>query len=452
MVLFLQLRWRWGVRRFVLLLLSASLTLLTSQQAQAGTTTAGIINSTIQAMPGCLRYEVRGVCFFLTCTIVGCWISSSVRVRHYAPDAIVSTYNDPLQHPWAELGKPLSVALASVGSAMVGTILDTSANTGRTAREEMTFKSVDVIANPVGMLASAVTSGTLPDLPSQFAVPGTSELMAFPSQELPRIQSQWAATPMQTGNTLIDAARRTAQAPAALLSNIRTLSSQINTLQSGVGPVRDVLNGTLDAKQIGVAAGKLVGIDLAGLRQIGQMVSMVGGNQSLFCPGAASAFTLHYQSDLDGPFWRSFIPLELLYPMAWFPGSSDVTQGNALINTWGGRYPRTGELAQINPVKASAVYAERAASIVRQAAQPHIYRRLQANMSGYQVFESQGDTKWQMVYPRNSGCMTFGENDSLAIASYGDGQSSSEAGYIWNLWQRYDCCSKAGAMYLYTIP
>jgi hypothetical protein len=105
-------------------------------------------------------------------------------------------------------------------------------------------------------------------------------------------------------------------------------------------------------------------------------------------------------------------------------------------------------------VKASAVYAERAASIVRKPAQPHIYRRLQAGaLSGYVVFESQGAPDWQMVYPRSSpDCMQFGQNDALAMSSFGDGNTTGEAGYIWNLWQRYDCCSRAGAMYLYSVP
>jgi integrating conjugative element protein (TIGR03756 family) len=427
-------------------------------QGQAGTTTAGILNSTIQAMPACLRYEVRGVCFFLTCTLFGCWISTSVRVRHYVPDAIVSTYNDPLQHPWAEVGKPLAQAMASVGSALVGSMVDSSANTARHGREEITFKSVDVIGNPVGMLSSSLGGGSLPGLPSKFSVPSTQELMAFGSQELPNIRAMWQSVPAQTGNTMLDAARQTAQAPAALLNKINSVATQIRNVNSAVGPVREVLNGSVDASQIGVAAGNMVGVDVSALRQLGQSIvslgSLGGGSASVLCPGAASAFTLHYQSDLDGLFWRGIVPLELLYPMSWLPGSADVSQGNAAISTWGGRYPRTGELVQSNPVKASAVYAERAASIVRKPAQPHIYRRLQAGaLSGYVVFESQGAPDWQMVYPRSSpDCMQFGQNDALAMSSFGDGNTTGEAGYIWNLWQRYDCCSRAGAMYLYSVP
>ena len=441
------------VRKHLKSLLLVACISLSVGGADAGTTTTSILNRTIQALPACLRYEVRGVCFFLTCSWFGCWVSTSVRVRHYVPDAIVSTYNDSLQHPWTEVGRPLSQAMASVGSAMVGSMMDSSANTSRPSHEEVTFKSVDVIGNPVGMLASSLSGAGLPDLPSQFSVPGIDELMAFPSQELPNIAAQWKAVPTQTGNTLIDAARRTAQAPAALLGSVNNMVNQIRTVQSGIGPVRDILNGSVDASQIGAATGKLIGVDLAALRQMGQAVKAISGSFSLLCPGAASAFTLHYQSDLDALFWRGVIPLEMLYPASWLAGSDDVTQGNPYTNTWGSRYPRTGEIAQPNPAKASAVLAERAVSIVKRPAQPHIYKRLVDNgAGGYRLFESEGAPMWQMVYPNNSGCIQFGANDSLSLSSFGDGQTPAEVGFIWNLWQRYDCCSRAGADFLFSIP
>ena len=451
----IRIRFKTGYLRLCSSLVSLALCGLPAAPVSAGVTTVGIINSTVQALPGCLRYEVRGVCFFLTCSWYGCWINSSVRVRHYVPDAIVSTYNDPLQHPWTEVGKPLASAMSGVGSALSGSVLDSSANTHHNSGQaEVTFKSVDVIGNPVGMLASALT-GAIPQLPSSLPVPGADELLKFPGQELPRIAQEWRSVPAQTGNALADAARAAAQAPAQVMGKIADVQKGINSAQSALGPVKDVLNGNIDPKSIGSSVAKLAGVDLEGLRQVGQSLQAIsGGSLSLVCPGSASAFTLHFQSDLDGLFWRGLVPLELLYPASWFPGSNEVSQGSGLISTWGSRYPRTGDVIQTHPVKASAVLVERAADIVKRPAQAHIYKRLQdaATNGGYRVFESQGSPQWQMVYPQSSGCVQFGQNDSLSLTSFGDARTTAEAAYIWNLWQRYDCCSKAGAMFLFSIP
>jgi hypothetical protein len=65
----------------------------------------------------------------------------------------------------------------------------------------------------------------------------------------------------------------------------------------------------------------------------------------------------------------------MIYPQAWVPGLGEI--GSGYTQTWGNLYPRTGEIIQSHPVKASAVLAERVASIIYKEAQPHIYSRVQ---------------------------------------------------------------------------
>ena len=180
--------------------LGAALAIL-GAPAQAQITTPQILGQTIAAMPSCLSYQVKGMCFFLYCSWTGCRIRTSIRVSHYVPDAIVSTYNEPLMHPWVEVGKPLSAAMSSVGAAMMGMPVDASAHTARETQEITTFKSADAIANPAGMIASLLSGGSLPNLPDVFGVPGLSELMRFPSEELPRIQQEWMSVPIDAANT-----------------------------------------------------------------------------------------------------------------------------------------------------------------------------------------------------------------------------------------------------------
>lgn len=431
--------------------LGAALAIL-GAPAQAQITTPQILGQTIAAMPSCLSYQVKGMCFFLYCSWTGCRIRTSIRVSHYVPDAIVSTYNEPLMHPWVEVGKPLSAAMSSVGAAMMGMPVDASAHTARETQEITTFKSADAIANPAGMIASLLSGGSLPNLPDVFGVPGLSELMRFPSEELPRIQQEWMSVPIDAANTVLSGAAAVARAPGELLGRISALPGQLSRLQSSIGNVGSILNNGLPLGNVRMTAAQLAGIDLGPLQTVAQIASIAGatgGLGSIFCPGSSSAFTLHFQSDLDSLFWRDLIPVESLYASSWVPTRNEVSQ-SPLINTWGSIYPRTGQLVQSHPVKASAVYAERVRSVITKSAQPHIYKRLTPG-GGFRYFSQFSGVRWQMLYPVNTGCMSFGTNDSLSLTSFGDGRTSSHDGYVWNMWNRYDCCQRRGS-YLFSIP
>ena len=51
--------------------------------------TATIVSSALS--PDCLEYRVVGICYWLFCTWTGCTVRTSVKVRHYVPDAVVSS-------------------------------------------------------------------------------------------------------------------------------------------------------------------------------------------------------------------------------------------------------------------------------------------------------------------------------------------------------------------------
>ena len=85
-----------------------------------------------------------------------------------------------------------------------------------------------------------------------------------------------------------------------------------------------------------MTAQQLLGIDLGPLQQVANMASIASGGMplgSLFCPGSASAFTLHFQSDLDSYFWRDVIPVELLYPASWVPFLDEVSSSPLISST-----------------------------------------------------------------------------------------------------------------------
>lgn len=438
--------------------LAAALTGLGSAQAQTqllpdilGTSTPTILAGTLAALPSCAAWHPTGVCFFLRCTPFGCIITSSIKVSHYVPDLIVSTYTDPLNHPWTDVGKPISTIFSQAGSALAGSLLDASASTARENQEIATFKSADAIGNPVGQLLVLAGGGGF-NFPLSMPIPTPTELMKFPVVELPRILRLWATVPANVVSTMANDARALAQNPASLLAGFADLPGQLLSIQTPLGNLGDLIGGGLGLDFLGLGGGGSGALDFLmspGILQDTVLSALGWPSLDLICPGGSMPFYLYYHSDLDSWFWRSMIPLDMLYPQAWIPGFGEV--GNALTHTWGSQYPRTGELVQSHPAKSSAVLAERVRSIVTQSAQPHIYKKLETS-SGYKYIRRFADPRWQAIHPvMETSCQKFGSNDSLSLFSWRDFKTSSTDGYIWNLWMRYECCKSRGA-FLFSVP
>jgi len=106
-------------------------------------TTAAIVPTALS--PSCLEYRIVGICYWLQCSITGCRVRTSTKIRHYIPDAVVSSYSNTGQNPWIEmaiLGAPNPTAQAGGD----GTTNEEHEN--NMAR----FKNADVIGHP-GLVA-----------------------------------------------------------------------------------------------------------------------------------------------------------------------------------------------------------------------------------------------------------------------------------------------------------
>jgi integrating conjugative element protein (TIGR03756 family) len=91
--------------------------------------------------PDCLEYRVVGICFWLLCTIYECDVEESVQVRHYNPDAVVSSYSDTGHNPWSEVAS-LSAPNATAQHGGDGTTNQSHEN------NLAKFKNADVIGHP----------------------------------------------------------------------------------------------------------------------------------------------------------------------------------------------------------------------------------------------------------------------------------------------------------------
>lgn len=95
------------------------------------------------ASPDCLDYRVVGVCYWLFCTNFGCSVRTSPKIRHYVPDAVVSSYANTGENPWQDV-RALSPANATAQGGGDGT-------SGISQENELSkFKNADVIGHPGG--------------------------------------------------------------------------------------------------------------------------------------------------------------------------------------------------------------------------------------------------------------------------------------------------------------
>ena len=117
-----------------------------SSAVRAEEITSAVITESAMACEDCVEWRVSGICFWITCTIFGCDIDTSVRVSHYIPDFVVTSYSGA-NSPWKETqtwntNKPTVITHRNREAG------DTHAD----------FKKVDVIGNPAAYIFESMNS------------------------------------------------------------------------------------------------------------------------------------------------------------------------------------------------------------------------------------------------------------------------------------------------------
>jgi hypothetical protein len=140
------------LRATMALLLAGMLAPALAQQqnpddAQSATTlkTETIVSSSTST--DCLNYKVVGICYWLFCTQYSCSVRTSTKVRHYIPDAVVSSYANTGENPWEDV-RDMSPANDGARGGRDGTT--NNAHENNLAR----FKNADVIGHPGGTVFS----------------------------------------------------------------------------------------------------------------------------------------------------------------------------------------------------------------------------------------------------------------------------------------------------------
>ncbi|MFB1118448.1 TIGR03756 family integrating conjugative element protein [Dickeya dadantii] len=125
--------------------------LLTAASSSFALSTVAIISSSLS--PDCLEYRVTGICYWLLCTPFGCSVRTSVKVRHYVPDAVVSSYGNTGENPWIEV-RAMSMPNTTAQGGGDGT--SNHGNEDNLSR----FRNADVIGHPGGQAFSQFASSS----------------------------------------------------------------------------------------------------------------------------------------------------------------------------------------------------------------------------------------------------------------------------------------------------
>ncbi|KHN52894.1 conjugal transfer protein [Dickeya fangzhongdai] len=134
-----------------LLRLSMAIALLCTATSSVALSTANIVSSILS--PDCLEYRIAGICYWLFCTPFGCSLRTSTKVRHYIPDAVVSSYSNTGENPWMEVRAMSAPNVAAQGGG--------DATTNHNNENNLTkFKNADVIGHPGGHVFAQFVSAS----------------------------------------------------------------------------------------------------------------------------------------------------------------------------------------------------------------------------------------------------------------------------------------------------
>lgn len=118
------------------------------------TNTLAITEGTLAALPNCLHYQIKGVCYWESA--VGATITTPY-IAHYLPDVVVSVFNPPEDknggNPWFEINNSLDLAGEVVEKQIIASLAHVPAGGGQHGfenplQQNVYFKEVDILGNP----------------------------------------------------------------------------------------------------------------------------------------------------------------------------------------------------------------------------------------------------------------------------------------------------------------
>ena len=147
-------------------LLMLSLMLATLIARAGAISTTEIVSKTVDATFACMQWTPVGLCFWLRCSYFECDVESSLKIGHYNPDFVVSSYNELGRNPWDEIRSVLGGIQEAAAKGILGRLSDlpidsagnrTEGTADNRDHKNLVFRETDVIGHPW-----QIFSGTFP--------------------------------------------------------------------------------------------------------------------------------------------------------------------------------------------------------------------------------------------------------------------------------------------------
>lgn len=135
-----------------------------------------LVETSLRGIPECLHYRIKGICFWLECSPLGCAVNKTLRVSHYLPDAVAVVYDRYGNNPWSyantliapegyKLGKTMVTQVKGVKSLGFGNPSGAVGSLGINNR----YKEVDIIGNPALELFKKLDWALIPSQAQAFS-------------------------------------------------------------------------------------------------------------------------------------------------------------------------------------------------------------------------------------------------------------------------------------------
>jgi integrating conjugative element protein (TIGR03756 family) len=126
------------------------------QQPSTGFGFTDLFNSALSM--SCISWQPTGVCFWLECKLIYCSIQTTLRVRHYLPDAVVTVYKQPDHYPWRDM-EGLRAGMDLGQSGISPPVIDLR-KLVKSAESPVQRRMVDVIGNPAVSVTGELLGST----------------------------------------------------------------------------------------------------------------------------------------------------------------------------------------------------------------------------------------------------------------------------------------------------
>jgi integrating conjugative element protein (TIGR03756 family) len=137
------------IKRNFLAYLLSSMLFFSSLAIAMPLNSASITAATLRALPHCVHYRVRGVCYWQS--VAG--PITTPYIEQYLPDLVVVVFDKPGDNPWEEMNATIDAAGQAVEEAAIQSMTSLSAGSGQHSlannhEQTVFFKEAEVIGNP----------------------------------------------------------------------------------------------------------------------------------------------------------------------------------------------------------------------------------------------------------------------------------------------------------------